>query len=173
MGRRTLPNPSLVPSAEVIEKERQTLELRRAGVSFDDIANRVGYNDRGAAHKAYKRALARTLQEPAAEIRELEQDRLDRLQVAVWAKALRGDLGAVDRVLRIFERRARLLGLDHSDGIAERQTTLAEQQGQLLVMVIRGVLGDLQLSPAQMELAEVVVPQHLRAVAELESGGAA
>lgn len=100
------------PAADVIERERRVLELRRAGVSFDVIATQVGYRDRGAAYKAYKRALARTLQQPAAELRDLEVDRLDRLLTAVWPKALRGDLAAVDRVLRVAERRARLLGLD-------------------------------------------------------------
>lgn len=100
------------PTADVIERERRVLELRRAGVSFDLIATQVGYRDRGAAYKAYKRALARTLQQPAAELRDLEVDRLDRLLTAVWPKALRGDLAAVDRVLRVAERRARLLGLD-------------------------------------------------------------
>lgn len=140
-------------SAETIEKERQVLELRRAGVTFDEIATRVGYADRGAAHKAYKRALARTLQQPAAEIRELEADRLDRLLVAVWARALRGDLAAVDRVIRLMERRSRLLGLDHADGIAERQIELEEGKAQLVVQAFLAALGAINPVPADRDLA--------------------
>ena len=48
----------------------------------------------------------------ADEFRALEQVRLDALQFALWARAEQGDLVAVDCVLKIMERRARLLGLD-------------------------------------------------------------
>lgn len=112
MGRtRTTKSPD-PDSAEVIERERRVLELRRAGVTFDVIAEQLDYADRSGAYRAFKRALARTLQQPAREVRDLEVDRLDKLMVAVWKKALGGDLQAVDRVIRISERRARLLGLD-------------------------------------------------------------
>ncbi|MEU8040910.1 hypothetical protein [Streptosporangium sp. NPDC049078] len=133
-------NRKFVPTDDTIQRERKVLELRRAGVTFDAIAEQLNYADRGAAHKAFKRALIRTLQEPAAELRDLELDRLDRLQVAMWAQAMRGDVQAVDRVLRIMERRARLIGLDHADGVAERQVRLQEQQGAMLADVIRGAL---------------------------------
>lgn len=169
----TGPSPSHVPSDDVLGRERQALELRRAGLTFDAIADQLGYNDRGAAHKAFKRALARTLQQPAAEVRDLEIDRLDKLQVQVWAKAIRGELGAIDRVLRISERRARLIGLDHTDGIAERQMQLAEHQGRQLAQVIQRVLDRIGLTPEQQEVVPVVVVEELRTVAELEAGGGA
>ncbi|MGW2611429.1 hypothetical protein ACWC4A_44920 [Streptomyces mirabilis] len=47
------------------------------------------------------------------ELRALEADRLDRLFFVAYKKAVRDqDLAAIDRTLRIMERRARLLGLD-------------------------------------------------------------
>ncbi|WP_328403905.1 hypothetical protein OHS70_33995 [Streptomyces sp. NBC_00390] len=47
------------------------------------------------------------------ELRQLEADRLDRLFFVAYKKAVRDqDLTAIDRTLRIMERRARLLGLD-------------------------------------------------------------
>lgn len=47
------------------------------------------------------------------ELRQLEADRLDRLFFVAYKKAVRDqDLQAIDRTLRIMERRARLLGLD-------------------------------------------------------------
>lgn len=156
-----------VPSAEVIENERQCLELRRAGLSFDEIAARVGYTNRGSAKRAFDRALARTLQQPAAEIRQLEADRLDRLQVALWPNAMRGHVGAVDRVLAIMERRARLLGLDHADGLAERQQRLDELRAALVVQAISGILDDLKLTDEQRELVATVVPTHLRAISDV------
>jgi hypothetical protein len=50
-------------------------------------------------------------------------------------------------------------------GVEERRVRLAEQQGSLLAAVIRRILGDLDLSPAQQALVAEVVPRHLRAVA--------
>ena len=97
---------------DTVEKQRRCLDLRRAGVTYDVIAEQVGYSNAGAAYNAVRSALRATLQEPANEVRELEVDRLDRLERALWPAALNGDQGAIDRILRISERRARLLGLD-------------------------------------------------------------
>jgi hypothetical protein len=48
----------------------------------------------------------------AEELLSLELDRLDAMQQALWAKAKRGDIGASNAILKIMERRSRLLGLD-------------------------------------------------------------
>ena len=50
--------------------------------------------------------------EGAEHLRTLEALRLDEIQAKIWDKAIAGDYRAVDRVLRIMERRAKLLGLD-------------------------------------------------------------
>ena len=52
--------------------------------------------------------------ETREELRSIEAQRLDRLFLVVWRQALQGDLAAVDRALRIQERRARLAGLDEA-----------------------------------------------------------
>ncbi|MFI1100280.1 hypothetical protein [Streptomyces melanogenes] len=58
-------------------------------------------------------------------MRQLDADRLDRLFFVAYKKAVRDqDLLAVDRTLRIMERRARLLGLD-----MPTRTELAGPQG--------------------------------------------
>lgn len=49
-------------------------------------------------------------------------------------------------------------------GIAERQVRLAEEQGALLVGVIRAILVDLNLTAEQSAAVTEVVPRHLRAV---------
>ena len=94
------------------ERQRQALELHRTGVGYQAIADRLGYAGPSGAYKAVEAALHKTLQEPAAELRVLELERLDRLHEALWTRAIRGDLAAVDRVLKIMKRRAVLLGLD-------------------------------------------------------------
>lgn len=161
-------NPIRVPSAETIAREQHVLELRRAGLTFDRIAEEVGIGDRSDAHKIYKRALARTLQEPAADIRRLEGDRLDRLQVAVWTRALRGDLAAVDRVLRIMERRSRLLGLDHADGIAERALAIEAGKVRLMAMALGRMFDALELDEEQRQRGTEVLFAELRALAAVD-----
>ena len=155
--------------AAVIARELQVLELRRAGMTFQQIADEVGYADRSNAHAAYKRAIARAFQQPAAEVRELEADRLDRLQLAVWARALRGDLAAVDRVLKISERRARLLGLDHADGIAERQLQLEQDKVRLVAVAFGRALDAVDLTAEQREQMTRVLLEELRAEAAAAS----
>ena len=61
------------------------------------------------------RALAKLQAESLSNIedwRAQELARLDRMQVGLWPQVIKGNHGAIDRVLRIMERRARLLGLD-------------------------------------------------------------
>lgn len=96
-----------------MDKERRVIELRRAGVTYDVIADEVGYSNASGAYHAFTRAMKRTLRESGSEeLRELEADRLDRLQRFTWPAAAQGDLRAIETILRIMARRARLLGLD-------------------------------------------------------------
>jgi len=94
------------------ERQRQALELRKSGVSFEVIAKKVGYKDASGAYRAVQTALKKTLQEPADELRAIEVERLDQMLLGLWPKAVKGDTWSVDRVIRIMERRATLLGLD-------------------------------------------------------------
>lgn len=112
-GKRRSRIPKLgEQSLTTAERDRQALELRKAGAQFSVIAARLGYANESGAYKAVQRGLKATLQEPADELRTLETQRLDRMLMAVWQDAISGDVKAVDRVLRIIEQRARLLGLN-------------------------------------------------------------
>ena len=81
-------------------------------MTYDAIARQCGYGSRTAAYNAIQRELARTLQEPADDVRRLEIERLNDLYRAMAPKALSGDTWSVDRCLAIMARRAALLGLD-------------------------------------------------------------
>jgi hypothetical protein len=112
-----------VPSPELVDKEIKVLELRRAGLTWQRIAEETGYADHTGAYAAYKRAIKRTMQQPADELREAELDRIDRLQLALWPKAMKGDNSSVNTIVRLMERRARLLGLDLPIKITQDITT--------------------------------------------------
>lgn len=102
--------------------------LRAYGYSFADIARRCGYESSKAAMAAVLRAVNGLPRESVDELRNQELDRLDRLQVIAWTrlrKLTAGDglkrvggsrrtdaLDPIPIILKIMERRAKLMGLD-------------------------------------------------------------
>lgn len=99
------------------QRTLQALELRKAGATYEDIAAQLGYKNRSCAWAAVKSALKSTVKEPAEEVRTLEVARLDSLFLAMYPKARKGDVQAVDRCVRISERRSKLLGLDAATNV--------------------------------------------------------
>ncbi len=94
--------------------EEEVVKLRLAGLSFPTIARNLSCSVSGA-HKACMRAIARRLEkigETTEQVLQLELERLDVMLRVLWPKCLAGEAGAIDRALRIMERRARYLGLD-------------------------------------------------------------
>jgi DNA-binding CsgD family transcriptional regulator len=96
------------------ERVARAFELRKAGKTYRQIAEMLDYS-----HEQVRKDISTILQSIAAETKasavdllSIELARLDDLQFGIWADARRGDKRAIDSVLRIMERRARLLGLD-------------------------------------------------------------
>jgi hypothetical protein len=127
------------------ERKLQALELRKAGATFQQIADQLGYRSASGAFNAVKAALKATLREPADELRELELTRLDAMLLPLWRRVQSGDEKAVDRVLRIMERRARLLGLD-----APTRGEISGPEGKPLAFDLTG------LTDEELALLEVV-----------------
>lgn len=94
------------------ERQEAALQLRRAGLDYQGIAERLGYAGKQGAHSAVQRALRNHIAEGVDHLRALEAARLDALLAAVWPAATEGDVAAVRAALAISERRARLFGLD-------------------------------------------------------------
>jgi hypothetical protein len=90
------------------------MQLREAGVSFEKIAESLGYRDRSSAYKAVMAGLRAARLEPAKALRQLELRRLDKLWLALWAQATAKppDYASFDRLIKIMQRRAALTGLD-------------------------------------------------------------
>ena len=107
-------NGTVPKRAGITEKRRHALELRMKGLTFAEIACQVGYASASGAYKAVRAALEADAVMAADEIRKLHVARLETLLEAVWDAACRGELQAIDRVLRILDRQAKLLGLDLS-----------------------------------------------------------
>lgn len=174
MTTKKRPRPRTSPKTSparlrAVERAGQALALRADGRTFHEIAERLGYRSRQAAHDAVQRALLLTLQEPAQTVRALDLERLDRLWLAHFKRAEQGRVSSAHVCIRILERRARLLGLDapekidanvnavHSGGVlvvpaamaADAWAALAEQQQ-----------GELQAMEAKIIKREFSPPQH-------------
>ena len=52
------------------------------------------------------------MSKPAKEVLKLELERLDAILLSIWKAISQGHLGAIDRAIKIMERRTRYLGLD-------------------------------------------------------------
>ena len=112
LGRNS---PTAQRRIEAKERALKALELRKKGVRYEQIAQQLGYSNRGNAHKAVMKELnllAKECLEEAAQVRDLELQRLDDLYLAAWKAIARGSESAIDRALRVSESRRKLMGLD-------------------------------------------------------------
>ncbi|GAA2860020.1 hypothetical protein [Nonomuraea rubra] len=142
-------------------RDAEAARLRVRGFTYRQIADELGMAGPGKAHEAVQRILKETVQEAADDLRLVELERLDRMYQAALkvletehyaishgkviyleegGSPLADDgpvLAAMDRLLKIQERRAKLLGLDApaktnvtvSDAITSEIEQLAAQLG--------------------------------------------
>lgn len=102
----------------VRNREVECLRLRLEGLPLEEIADRVGYASAQVASTAIHRALKRDRIETHEQILDLEVRRLDEAMRIAWEIAVSGKttamtkLAAIDRIVKVQERRARFLGLD-------------------------------------------------------------
>jgi hypothetical protein len=160
--------PNSAPRVDAAERDARALELRAAGANFRQIADRLGVSV-STAWKCVDRGLAATRHEPAAKLRALERERLDRLTVQAvqvlqarhvvvsGGKIIVGDdgrplvdhgptLAAINTLVRLMERRARLEGLD--------EPTRADITAKVHAEVYSVGALDRQLEQLTAELAE-------------------
>ena len=107
-------NPTAPKMLTSAQRRIQALELRKAGYTYEQIGAALGITDT-MAHKHVVKALGiinEKLSEATEELRTLEVHRIDAMIVVLWPRVLRGDYQAIDRVVKLMERRAKLLGLD-------------------------------------------------------------
>ena len=98
-------------NAQIEVRELKALDLRLAGASYRQIGVQLSVSH-VQAFRDVQRVLREIAKEPALEVRAVELGRLDKLMLAHWPFAIKGDVRATTMVLQIMDRRARLLGLD-------------------------------------------------------------
>jgi hypothetical protein len=126
-----------IRTPDTADRDAEACRMRNLSQTYDEIATAMGFADRSAARKAVERAMLLTVQEPAAEQRAMQLAKLDVLFREAW-RVLKAEhwainngrvimdprdperalvdhgpvLAAINTVLKIEERRAKLLGLD-------------------------------------------------------------
>lgn len=107
--------PTRDPNA--VQRVALAVKLRATRMPYETIAQQCGYSNASACRKAIMRELDRTVVKNIDTLRTEEAESLDRLEAECW-KILydkdrqKGQLFAVDRILQVKERRAKLFGLD-------------------------------------------------------------
>lgn len=112
------------------ERDLRVFKMRQAGVSAQEIARRFDMST-SAVNMAVRRQLEKMNKEALLaypEVLRMELERLDNLQAAIWPMtqhrkikmddgtevAVEPDMKAVQQVLSIIDRRAKLLGMEQS-----------------------------------------------------------
>ena len=124
-------------------KEQRAYELRLSGKTFKEIAKELKYADASGAYQAYQRAREIVSLENLGEWRLLELERLNVIQSALWDKAMEGNIPTINALLRVFDLRAKLIGLyspeKHQIAYEEPGYDLKESVKEMTEMIDLGV----------------------------------
>lgn len=136
------PDGRFTRTLEGAERDAEAARLKSRGLSYSQIARNLGYADHAGAYKAVQRALAAVPAESVDELRRIQSEQIDALTARAievlesthyaytqHGELVRGPEGpngepgeplidsmpvlhAIDRLIRLAERRSKLMGLD-------------------------------------------------------------
>lgn len=144
---------------EVARRDAEACDLKAQNLSYQQIADRLGIS-KTAAYESVERALRETVREPADNLRKLAHMQLDELAqqarqvmlsthyvvdkgaVVLWEGLPLIDdapvLQAIDRLVRIQERRAKLEGVDAPQRVSIEAQQLGEDVRGLIAALMMG-----------------------------------
>lgn len=120
------------------ERQAEALRLRKAGLTFDQIAKELDYANPSCAHKAVMTALRETLREPAEEYRNLHRDRLESIYAAYYHKAIAGDEKAAAICQKALADLAALDGLNQPAKVETKIGSLDDRPIPLIIAATDG-----------------------------------
>jgi len=89
----------------------RALQLVSEGRTYQQVADELGYANKGTVHHLVQQELGVQLVESVAELRQTEVARLDALQAVLWDRAMSGELSAAKVIAGIIMARCRVYGL--------------------------------------------------------------
>lgn len=135
-------------SAEQAKREELTgkvFELRKAGIDFRTIGNRLGISV-STAHKYFKAEITRLQKENteiAKDYQMLQLKRLEAILTQAFSEALKGNLKAVESARRVLDSISRLTGAEAPTKIAAT-TPDGEEAAATGIVVVPAVAGSVE-----------------------------
>ena len=160
-GAQIARTPSAPANLTTREREETAYTLRIAGWGYKEIGPYIGVSST-AAYQMVMRVLDRMetdLKGGADKVRNMELDRLDEMIKVLWPKVKAGDQFAVDRVLKIQERRAKFAGLDAPVKLDQNINAQVEMQTYTDDKLEAEIRALMVLTGAVPKLADGVQPQ--------------
>lgn len=173
-----------VRTTTTAERDAQAARLRDTGLGYKEIAEQLGYSNKGNAWRAVQRALTEIVREPAEHLRASEASRLDELYVEALevlerdhvvvshGKIIHGEdgrpllddgpkLAAIREARQVRESYRKLVGAD-----AAKQLDVAIEQridldSELVADALAAALNALDLSEEQRAAALGAAQQRL------------
>lgn len=153
--------------AATADRRTKAIALHLAGMDWQAIADQLGYASRGAAHTDVTRALKANLAAEAEQVEMMRYTvnlRLERLQAAMWPKAVKGDTRAADTCLRAIQQWCKVNGVEAPTQIALEQRL--DLEGAVVADALAAALEVLDLGEEQRVAALAAAQARL-----LGSGG--
>lgn len=119
------------------ERDLLCVQLRKAGSTWQAIADQLGYASPGHAYDQFMGVMREYPREDVETWRNIISDRYDVMIRALWPEVLRGNWQAVDRVTRVLEAQAKLYGanrpvkIEVSTGESDLDATMRELVAEL------------------------------------------
>jgi len=141
-GKRQISEERKAELQKKREVAEQALELRKAAVPYQKIADTLGYASAGSAKNAVDRLMSKMEFEAAKDVVLIDLQRLDEYQMRCTERLRNtGDLGQIDRLMRIMEMRYRIIGVN-DETAHELQQHFGLNVVNKGVMVIQGTEAD-------------------------------
>lgn len=93
-------------------KQAAALRMRVSGFTYEEITERLGFDSPHKCMMHINYAVRKTLIDSTEQYRDIEILRLEGLHKLCWQRVKAGKLDQIPNLLRIMERRSKLLGLD-------------------------------------------------------------
>ena len=113
-------------NVKAAEKAHKAFEMRKAGATYKQIGAALGFSPQYAYECITKNLgkMRKDMEQTIEDVREMELERLDGLLLGQWPRAKGGDSQAANTVVRIMERRSKVMGLDAPAKIDATQTVV-------------------------------------------------
>lgn len=130
----------------LLARSMKALDMRLTGKSYQEIGDELGVSY-VTAYNDCKKLLARyedQLKPNVEHVRRMERNRLDKMLSSIWPRVEAGDDNAIDKALKIMERRAKIQGLDMPARVQlgdDPKTPFLKESQETLTVLLKKLAG--------------------------------